>query len=155
VNRLKPELLLKLVDNAEKGGGLRLCDELLGRIANFSRSEIFNIGCARSGGEADTLYVYYRTLDPRGNYKVEYLGMNGKGELELLNIYLKGKSEWIYLGSFVIRRNANECQVVNHSGLDDREAMQLIQKAVSILEEKLPVPAPINGTKSRLNQKSS
>lgn len=151
---MKPELLLKLVDNAEKGGGLRLCDELLRRIANFSRSEIFKIGCARSGGEADTVYVYYRTLDTRGNYKVEYLGVNGKGELELLNIYLKGKSDWIYLGSFVIR-NVNECQVVNHNGLDDKEAMQLIQKVVSILEEKLPVPAPINSAKSRLNQKPS
>jgi hypothetical protein len=147
---MKDELLLKLVDIAEKGGGLKLHDDLLKRASNFSQSEIFRVGCARSGGEAGDIYVRYRTIDGRGNYRADYFdlnGMNGKGGLKLLSVYTRGSYDWIYLGSFMIMKEQDEYKVVGHGGLNDTEIVNLIRKTISVLEEKLPVPTPVNGSK--------
>lgn len=150
---MKDEFFVKLIDTAENGGGLRLDEDLLTRVVNFSKSEVFRIGRIRSGGEAGNEYSYYRTIDPRGNYKIEHLdmnGLNGKGELELLSIHFKGICDWVYLGSFIISKKAH--QVVGHGGLNDGEMMALIKKTVSAMAEKAPVPAPLNGDRSLLQQ---
>lgn len=152
---MREGLLLKLTDIAEKGGGLKLRSDLLKSTAKFSRSEIFTIGVARSGGEANNIYVRYRIMDHRGNFKIEYFdlnGMNGKGELQLLSVYTRGLDDWAYLGSFMTLKEQNNCKVVGHGGLNDQEVVDLILKTVSILEEKLPTPTPINGNKALLER---
>lgn len=137
---MRDSLLLDIVDLAERGKGLRLPDGLLKKTTTYARSEVFRIGRARSGGEKDGSYVDYRTMDPRGNYKIEYLDMNGENALTLLNVYLRGAYDWVYLGSFVVKQQGEEDELVGHRRLNASQFTAAIRHTVSKLDKSPPAP---------------
>jgi hypothetical protein len=146
---MQDDLLLDIVDLAERGQGLRLPDVLLRKTANRSHAEVFRIGRARSGGEKDGSYVNYRTMDPRGNYKIEYLDMNEKTGLELLNVYLRGAYDWVYLGSFAVTHQGEGDQLVDHQGQNARNVIATVRQALSEFKKS---PA---GSKPRADERDA